>query len=395
MKIFKQINNSYEARTEQYDGKEHLVIPTIMMVEGVHAGSAGPMLHLADELGRYPESWNGIPVVVSHPTDGGANISANSPRVLDNEIVGRVFNTQMDGEKLKAEVWLDTSRLEEISPEALTAVQDQKPLDVSVGVFSDEESTPGIHGNEQYETIARNLRPDHLALLPGEEGACSWSDGCGIRANSSNNKNEKKGVEDVKKENEEIEKSPGLTRTKFSNNVKKEDKMSDVKNVPCDACEDLVNKLIANKRTKFEDKDKEELLTLSEDVLNKLLPDKEVKADPIVEKAPQVIVEKKEEPAKTPEEIFKTLPADMQESMNYGLRLHEAEKAKMVKTIVDNHKDTWPEATLKAMDMETLTRVYKMVPEVADYSVQGITVQNVSSNEEDFLLPAGIERDED
>jgi len=80
----------------------------------------------------------------------------------------------------------------------------------------------------------------------------------------------------------------------------------------------------------------------------------------------------------------------MQESMNYGSKLYEAEKVKMVKTITDNHKDTWPEATLKAMDMETLTRVYKMVPAVVDYSANnagGLT----DNNEQEALYPAGVE----
>jgi len=52
MKVFIQINNSYETRIEKYNGEDHLVVPVVMMVEGVHAGSAGPMLHLAEDLGR-------------------------------------------------------------------------------------------------------------------------------------------------------------------------------------------------------------------------------------------------------------------------------------------------------------------------------------------------------
>ncbi len=115
MKIFIQINNSYKVRTEMYDGNEHLVVPATMVMQGVYAGSAGPMLYLSEELDRYPETWNGIPVMISHPTDvDGKNISANSPEVLDSEIVGRVFYTRMDGKKLKSEVWLNIARLEEI-----------------------------------------------------------------------------------------------------------------------------------------------------------------------------------------------------------------------------------------------------------------------------------------
>jgi len=50
----------------------------------------------------------------------------------------------------------------------------------------------GVWNEEEYHSIVRNYRPDHLALLPGAIGACSWEDGCGIRAN----KDIKKGGKD-------------------------------------------------------------------------------------------------------------------------------------------------------------------------------------------------------
>jgi hypothetical protein len=56
-------------------------------------------------------------------------------------------------------------------------------LEVSTGLFSDQDSVPGEWNGEAYDAILRNYRPDHLALLPGGTGACSWEDGCGVRAN--------------------------------------------------------------------------------------------------------------------------------------------------------------------------------------------------------------------
>ena len=43
---------TYIARELTYEGKTHLVIPVVMMVEGVHNGSRGPVLHSAEELGK-------------------------------------------------------------------------------------------------------------------------------------------------------------------------------------------------------------------------------------------------------------------------------------------------------------------------------------------------------
>ena len=184
--------SDYTVREETLDGKKHLVVPVVMMVEGVHIGSKGPILHMGAELSKWTEAWNGIPVTIAHPIKEGTNVSANAPDVLDSSSVGRIFNTTYDN-GLKAEAWIDFDKINAKSIEALEAIQNGEPLDVSVGVFNDtEEAEEGAQWNgESYDTIAYNYRPDHLALLPGEEGACSWKDGCGIRTN-------KKGGDEVK-----------------------------------------------------------------------------------------------------------------------------------------------------------------------------------------------------
>lgn len=202
MESYIQINRSYHSRVEMLNGKRHIVVPVVMMVEGVHNGSQGPLLHLADELGHFPGSWDGIPVTVEHPRDDeGSFVSANSPGILEEYNVGKVFNTHVENNKLKAEVWLEEDRLTTVSPEALEYVNQGRPLEVSVGVFTDEEQTEGEWNGEQYIAIARNHRPDHLALLPGGVGACSWEDGCGIRVNERftppESGNAPRGVKDI------------------------------------------------------------------------------------------------------------------------------------------------------------------------------------------------------
>jgi hypothetical protein len=186
MEDFKTYSNRFDYIPDirDWDGKKCFVIPVVMMVEGVHNGSHGPVFHSAEELGKIVEAWNGIPVTVGHPTNGeGSFISANSPNVLTEWAVGKVFNSQMDGTKLKAEVWIEADRLVVVSETAFNEIQSGHVMEVSVGVFSDEEETEGEWNGEKYKAIARNHRPDHLALLPGEVGACSVNDGCGLRVN--------------------------------------------------------------------------------------------------------------------------------------------------------------------------------------------------------------------
>jgi len=161
----------------------HLVAPVVMIVEGVLAGSHGPLLHLAEEFGKYVGAWDGIPVVLNHPQKDGSNISANSPEVLDEYQVGKIFNSRIEDNKLKAEIWLEKTLAETLAPEVLEKLSQGAEMEVSVGVFTDEETIEGEFNGVQYNAIARNHRPDHLALLPTSIGACSNHDGCGIRTN--------------------------------------------------------------------------------------------------------------------------------------------------------------------------------------------------------------------
>ena len=104
-----QLNN-YIVRTARHQGRNNIIVPVVMMTEGVHSGSQGPLYHQAQELGRFIQAWNGIPVVIQHPQRDGMNVSANDPEVIDGQTVGRIYNTYMNGPKLCAEAWIDVPR---------------------------------------------------------------------------------------------------------------------------------------------------------------------------------------------------------------------------------------------------------------------------------------------
>lgn len=186
MNIYLNSTAAYTIKVKTFRNRKYMVVPVVMMREGVHSGSQGPLLHTAEELGKYPASWNGIPIVVNHPEKDGSSVSANDPEVLTSYQIGMVFNAHMDDDKLKADAWIDEEIAKTSFPTVLSYIKNKKPLDVSVGVFSDEVEESGEWNGEQYIGLATNLRPDHLALLPGERGACSWADGCGIRTNKNN-----------------------------------------------------------------------------------------------------------------------------------------------------------------------------------------------------------------
>ena len=67
-------------RYETLKGRPHIVAPVVMMVEGVHNGTNGPLYYPPEEFERATPAWNLKPVVVYHPTLNGAGISARRTR---------------------------------------------------------------------------------------------------------------------------------------------------------------------------------------------------------------------------------------------------------------------------------------------------------------------------
>lgn len=156
-----------------------LVVPVTLMVEGVHNGSHGPILHKINELGKVPSSWDGIPITIGHPKQEDKYISANKPELIDLAI-GRVYNTRVEGEKLISEAWINKSMINE---ELLNKIEQGEEIEVSIGAYPEYREEEGFYNDEFYESIAVNYRPDHLAVLIDQQGACSCKDKCGINVN--------------------------------------------------------------------------------------------------------------------------------------------------------------------------------------------------------------------
>lgn len=131
----------------------------------------------------WPATWNGVPVTVGHPETGDQFESANQPGTLTEWAVGKIFNAAVDGLLLKGEAWIDVERAEKVRPGLVALIESGEPMDVSTGYFCDGEAARGVLNGKEYQAIDRAIRPDHLALLPDEEGACNWDDGCGVRSN--------------------------------------------------------------------------------------------------------------------------------------------------------------------------------------------------------------------
>jgi hypothetical protein len=65
----------------------------------------------------------------------------------------------------------------------LKSLEKNESIELSTGLSTDTEPSQGVHNGVAYSGIAKNYRPDHLAILPDMVGACSIKDGCGVLVN--------------------------------------------------------------------------------------------------------------------------------------------------------------------------------------------------------------------
>lgn len=163
-------------RREMKDGKEFLVVPGVPVQEQVMNNYLVP----ADEIAHFAAAWNGSPITLRHPKQN--NGSANVP-IPDVPIIGRFYNAEFDGKRLTGEYWFEDQALQAQAPIIRNRILAGDAIETSTGYWADEEAIPGTFDNRSYELIHRNLRPDHIAVLPDEIGACSMSDGCGVNRN--------------------------------------------------------------------------------------------------------------------------------------------------------------------------------------------------------------------
>lgn len=179
------VNLAGKARRETLYGRDWLVAPMTLIVPGVLNGSKGPLYYPEDEVQRYPELWNHKPITVNHPAGGG-----NDPKNLNQSQLGFLLNARYESGRLVADGWFDLYRVMQIDRRILENLSQGNPIELSTGL-SVEEDTEGVTDNSEfngkkYKAIARNYRPDHLAVLLDSVGACSIKDGCGVLVNQEN-----------------------------------------------------------------------------------------------------------------------------------------------------------------------------------------------------------------
>jgi hypothetical protein len=182
-----RLNFTGAAKRVTRNGREYLVANVVSIVPGVLPGSKGPALYTPDECARNAPAWDMARLTLYHPKANGEYTSSFDP-AAEHHHVGHFRNSRFDG-RLTHEAWADVAKLRKADKRFGTNVEGKlergEPIDVSTGLFTDDEHIPGTYNGVAYDFVVKNFRPDHIAILPGEKGACSRDRGCGINVNES------------------------------------------------------------------------------------------------------------------------------------------------------------------------------------------------------------------
>ena len=387
----KALADTNAIRRETLNEKSHLVIPVIALVEGVfQAGNIPfPELMTANAMMETLESWNGRAIVVDHPSKEGFLISANSPEVHDQEVIGNIFNAagKKRGTKLFLEAWIDEEKVKRLGgkfAKAIKRLEAGEEVEVSTGFMARSFFLEGSFEGKPFERVISHIEPDHLALLSeGSKGAFSWETGAGApRLNTKQTNLE--GDEEETKES---------TIKKIFNEV-----WSMFKNKKGTEIEKkaAIEALMSGNKPAFGKDQKEWLEGLKDEQLQAILAlhsvgeSEEEKAE--VLKAAKVKEEKeaaevkalaakekeeekqknlsandegnKTEPETKPmsfDSFMAGAPKEFQETVRIGLEEHKAKKDSFITALNQSEQCKFSEEELKGMDMKMLDNLAAMI----------------------------------
>jgi len=175
--IISNVETTKKIERKLFEGIEHLIVPVVGAKEMVMNEYFFP----ANEFKDWIETWEGVPVPINHPKQNNVAISARSPRIQELTSVGHFFDVEFtENNELKGNLYINIEKVKKLNAEyIIEKFENGEIMEVSTGLYCNIENVSGEYKDEKYKGIVRHIRPDHLALLPNEIGACSIGDGCG------------------------------------------------------------------------------------------------------------------------------------------------------------------------------------------------------------------------
>jgi hypothetical protein len=174
--------NAASIRREQHNGREHIVVPSFTLPDGVVMNGG---LYPHDEIEKSYATLEGSLAPLGHPQVNGEYVSAQQPDAINSYHVGAWNrNVKRVGNRISVEKIIDVefAKNTEGGRKLLEAIDKGEPIHTSTGIFLEREMTPNADG---HEWIARNMNFDHDAILIGEVGAATPADGVGMMVNKT------------------------------------------------------------------------------------------------------------------------------------------------------------------------------------------------------------------
>ena len=174
--------NHATIRYETHNGREHMVIPSFTLPDGV-VMNGGMYPH--DEIEKSYKSLEGTLAPLSHPQVDGDYVAANQAEAINAHHIGAWNrNVKRVGNRVALEKWVDIefAKTTDGGRQLIEAVNNGSPIHTSTGIFLNREMTPNADG---YGWIARDMTFDHDAILLNEIGAATPEDGVGMMVNKT------------------------------------------------------------------------------------------------------------------------------------------------------------------------------------------------------------------
>lgn len=137
-------------------------VPVVAVIAGELNGET---LDIA-EIEKSLPAWEGVPVTLGHPAmdDRVQGLVRNAQDI----VVGKLREVRIVSNSMRG-LAVFKKRASEKVDTIIQSIKDGRLYEVSTGYLAK------MDGLRQH-----SITPDHLAILPNEQGACSWLDGCGL-----------------------------------------------------------------------------------------------------------------------------------------------------------------------------------------------------------------------